>query len=133
MVKRSRGKKHEEETEKQHVIMTGNHLFKGFTTEGVRNNDQKKSGKRVISVAWNSLRCGRFLAGRAAAPCTVTVKLAGLLPVVISNTYCSKTFKLIVFCQNNVLLFLSFFLLLFSPTSFNNNSQRRHFQRYISM
>ena len=42
MAKRSRGKKQQEETEKQqHVIATGNNLLKGFTTEGVRNYDQK--------------------------------------------------------------------------------------------
>ena len=42
MVKRSRGKKQQEETEKQqHVIVTENKLFKGFTAEGVRNYDQK--------------------------------------------------------------------------------------------
>ena len=38
MVKNSRGKKQQEETEKQqHVIVTENKLFKGFNTEGVRN------------------------------------------------------------------------------------------------
>ena len=38
MVKRSKRKKQQEETEKQqHVIMTENNLFKGFTTE-VKNN-----------------------------------------------------------------------------------------------
>ena len=37
MVKRSRGKQQQEETEKQqHVIVTENILFKGFTTDGVR-------------------------------------------------------------------------------------------------
>ena len=42
MVKRSRGKKKQKETEKQqHVIVTENNLFKGFTTEGVQNYDQK--------------------------------------------------------------------------------------------
>ena len=41
-VKRSRGKKQQKETEKrQHVITTENNLFKGFTTEGVRNQYQK--------------------------------------------------------------------------------------------
>ena len=36
MVKRSRGKKQQKETEKQqHVIVTENNLLKGFTTEGV--------------------------------------------------------------------------------------------------
>ena len=44
----------------------------------------------------------------------VTVKIARLLLVAISNTFCSKTFKYIVFCHNNVLLFLCFFLLLFT-------------------
>ena len=47
-------------------------------------------------------------------PCNATIKLAGLLLVVISNTFFSKTFKLIVFCHNNMLLSLCFFLLLFS-------------------
>ena len=42
MVKRSRGKTQKEETEKQqHVIVTENNLFKGFSIEGVRNYDQK--------------------------------------------------------------------------------------------
>ena len=42
MVKRSSGEKQQEETEKQeHVIVTENNLFKGFTTEDVRNYDQK--------------------------------------------------------------------------------------------
>ena len=42
MIKRSREKKQQEETEKQqHVIVTENNLFKGFTTEGVRNYNQK--------------------------------------------------------------------------------------------
>ena len=42
MAKRSRGKKQQEETEKlQHVIATGNNLFKGFTTKGIRNNERK--------------------------------------------------------------------------------------------
>ena len=42
MVKRSRGKDQQEETEKQeHVIVTEKKLFKGFTTEGIQNYDQK--------------------------------------------------------------------------------------------
>ena len=42
MVKRSRIKKQQEETEKRHhVIVTENNLFKDFTKEGVRNYDQK--------------------------------------------------------------------------------------------
>ena len=42
MDKTSRGKKQQKEREKmQHVIVTENNLFKGFTTEGVRNYDQK--------------------------------------------------------------------------------------------
>ena len=61
-------------------------------------------------------------------PCDTTIKLAELLLVVISNTFFSKTLKLIVFCHNNVLLFLCFFLLLFSSSSFNRNSQRRRSQ-----
>ena len=41
MVKNSSGKKQQEETKKrQHVIMTENKSFQGFTTEGVRNYDQ---------------------------------------------------------------------------------------------
>ena len=40
MVERSREKKKQEETEKQqHVIATENYLFKGFSTESVRNYD----------------------------------------------------------------------------------------------
>ena len=36
MVKNNRGKKQQEETEKQQqVIVTGNKLFKGFTTEDI--------------------------------------------------------------------------------------------------
>ena len=42
MVKRIRGKKQQEETEKQqHIIATENNLFKGFTTKDVQNYDQK--------------------------------------------------------------------------------------------
>ena len=42
MVKRSSEKKQQGETEKQqHNIVLENNLFKGFTTEGVRNRDQK--------------------------------------------------------------------------------------------
>ena len=42
MVKRSRGKKQQKETEKQqHIILTENNLFKGFTTEDVQNYDQE--------------------------------------------------------------------------------------------
>ena len=41
-VKRSRGKKHQEETQKQqHVIVTENNLFKGFTKEGIEKYDLK--------------------------------------------------------------------------------------------
>ena len=42
IVKNSRGKKQQEETKKQqHVIVTEIKLFKGFTTEGVKNYHQK--------------------------------------------------------------------------------------------
>ena len=42
MVKNSRGKKQQEETEKhQYVVMTENNLFKSFTTKNVRNYDWK--------------------------------------------------------------------------------------------
>ena len=42
MVKRSRGKKQQKETEKQqHVIVTENNLSKGFTTKGIRNYDRE--------------------------------------------------------------------------------------------
>ena len=42
MAKRSRRKKQQKKTEKQqHVIVTENNLFKGLTTEGVRNYDKK--------------------------------------------------------------------------------------------
>ena len=42
MVKKSRGKKQQEETEKQqHVIVEENDLFIGFTIIGVRNYGQK--------------------------------------------------------------------------------------------
>ena len=117
MVKRSRRKKQEEETEKQqHVIVTENNLFKDFTAEGVRNFDQKQSCKHDNGVARNSSRCGRFMVGRFAAPSSVAFKLAGLLSIVISNTLCSKTFKLMFFSHNNLLLFLCFYLLLLTIT-----------------
>ena len=52
MVKRSRGKNQQKETEKQqYVIVTENNLFKGFTAEDVRNYDQKLSGKLDSGVA----------------------------------------------------------------------------------
>ena len=42
MVERSRGKKQQEETEKhQHVIMSENNVFKGYTTKDVLNYDIK--------------------------------------------------------------------------------------------
>ena len=42
MVKRSRGKKKQQETEKQqHVIVLENNLFKDFTTKVVQNYDRK--------------------------------------------------------------------------------------------
>ena len=86
MVKRSRGKKQKKEIEKQqYVSLTENNLFKGFTTEGVRNYDQKWSGKLDSGVAWYSSRCGRLPDGRSAAPSIVTAKLAGLLSIVIMN------------------------------------------------
>ena len=51
MVKNSRGKKQRDETEKQqHVVVTKNKLFKGFTTDDVRNYDQKKSAKLDSSI-----------------------------------------------------------------------------------
>ena len=60
MVKRSRGKKQQKETEKQqYVILTENKLFKGVrrcSTEGVRNYDHKYSGKLDSGVEWNSSR-----------------------------------------------------------------------------
>ena len=134
MIKRSRGKKQQDETEKQqHVIVTENHLFKNFTAECIRNYDQKQFCKLDSYIAWNFSRCRRFLAGRSAALFTVTVKLVGLLFVVISYTFCSKTFKQNVFCHNKMLLFLCFFISLFSSASFKHNLQRRHFRRYIPM
>ena len=46
MAKRRGGKKLQEETEKkQHVIVTENKLFKGFTAKDERNYYQKLSGK----------------------------------------------------------------------------------------
>ena len=93
MVKKSRGKKLQKEIEKQQqVIVTENNSFKGFTTEGVGNYDQKHSGKLDSGVALNSSRCGRFKDGRFVAPSTVIVKLSGLFSVVIKNKSCSITF-----------------------------------------
>ena len=84
MVKRSRGNKQQKETEKQqYVIVTENNLFKGFTKEGVQNYDQKQSGKLDSGVAWDSSRFGRFLADRSTALFTVSVKLAGLLSIML--------------------------------------------------
>ena len=53
MVKNSRGKKQQKETEKQqHVIVAENKLFKSFTTEGIRNYDQKiRSSAASLTVA----------------------------------------------------------------------------------
>ena len=59
-----KGNKQQEETEKQqHFIVIENNLFKCFTTEGIRNYDQKYSGKLDSDVARNSSCFGRFLAG----------------------------------------------------------------------
>ena len=50
MVKRSRGKKQQEETEKQqHFIVTESNLFKGFNTEDIRKYDQEESGNLDIA------------------------------------------------------------------------------------
>ena len=74
MVKRSSGNKQQKETEKQqYVIVTENKLFKGYTTKGVRNYDQKLSGKLDSGVALNSSGCGRFQAGKFATPPTVAI------------------------------------------------------------
>ena len=84
--KKQRKKKQQKEIEKQqHVIVTENNLFEGFTTKGVRNYDQMYSGKLDSGVAWNSSRCRRFLDGRSAAPSTIIVKLAGLLSIIIKS------------------------------------------------
>ena len=59
MVKRNRGKQQREETEKQqHVIVTENNLFKCFTTEGIRNYDQKQSGKLDSDGTWHCKSTG---------------------------------------------------------------------------
>ena len=134
MVKRSRGKKQQEEMEEQqHVIETENNLFKRFTTKGIPNYDRKSSGKLGSDCRWRCQSTGKESSTAWGIPCDATVKLAELLLVVISNSFCSKTFKWSVFCCNNVVLFLSFVLLLFPSASFNQKSQRRHFQRYIPM
>ena len=53
-LKEEEEKKQLEETRKQHhVFKTGNSLFKGFTTECVRNYDLKLFGKLDSGVAWN--------------------------------------------------------------------------------
>ena len=94
MVKRSRGKKQWEETEKQqHVIVTENNLFKGFTTEGDRNYDQKWSGKLDSEGRWRCKFTGLESSTARGIPCDATIKFAGLFLVVILNTFCSKTLK----------------------------------------
>ena len=52
--KRRSKKKQQKETEKQHhVVVTENNLFKDFTTKGVRNYDQKLSGKLDSDSRWH--------------------------------------------------------------------------------
>ena len=51
MVKKSRGKKKQEKTEKQqYVIVTENNLFEDFITKGVRNYDRKQFGQLESDV-----------------------------------------------------------------------------------
>ena len=50
MVKRSRGKKQEEETEKQYVIVNENSLFKSFATNNVRNYDRGSPTSLTMTV-----------------------------------------------------------------------------------
>ena len=50
MVKSSREKTQQEETEKQqHFIVTESNLFKGFNTEDIRKYDQEESGNLDIA------------------------------------------------------------------------------------
>ena len=76
--------------------MTENSLFKGFTTKSVRNYDQKQSGKFGSYGRWRCGSTGHESYTAWGIPWDATVKLTRLLLVVISNTFCSKTFKL--FC-----------------------------------
>ena len=92
---------------------------------------QKQSGKLDSDGKWRCGSIGQESSTARGIPCDAFIKLSGLFLVVISNTFCCKTFKEIVFCHNEVLLYLYFFLLLFSSASFNHNLQKRHFQRYI--
>ena len=56
MIKRRGGKKQQEDVQKQqHVIMTENNLFKGYTTKDVLNYDRKESSKLDNNGRW---RCG---------------------------------------------------------------------------
>ena len=119
--------------EQQHIIVTENNLFKGFTSEDVRNYDQKLSGKLGSGVAWKYSRCGRFLAGKFAAPSAVAVKLAGFFwsqfqtPSEVKPL--NKLFSVtIMSCCSSVSS-----CCFFPSVSFNHNSQRRHLQLYIPM
>ena len=126
-VKRSRGKKQQKETEKQqHVIVTENNLFKGFTTEGVRNYDQKYSGKLDSGFSWNCSRCGRFIDSRFGTPSTVTVKLAGLFSEII-RWYC-KCYKkrMSYFPNNNNHFFLAQIEVFISYKIHDNNKFKIH-------
>ena len=52
-VKKKQRKKQQQETKKQqYVIVTETCLFKGFTTKGVRNYEQKESGKLDSDGRW---------------------------------------------------------------------------------
>ena len=73
---RCRRKEHQEETEKQqHVIVTENNLFKGFSTKDVRNYYRKQSGQLDNDGRWRCGSTGEDLAQREefrAAPLTAT-------------------------------------------------------------
>ena len=128
MVKRSKGKRKQKETEKQqHVIARENNLFKVLLQKAFEITTESSPTSLTATVD-----CAANLPA-GGIPYDATIKLAGLLPIVNSNTFCSKTCKMIVFCHIYVLLFHCFFLLLFSSAFFNHNSQRRYFQRYIPM
>ena len=107
MVKRSRGKKHQEETEKQqHVIVTESSLFKGLLQKVFKITTESSPASLTATVDCAAdhveiiLRLSRHLQRSWPEIFQIVrnsmrrpIKLAGLHLVVILNTFCSKTYK----------------------------------------
>ena len=68
-------------------------LFKGFTTNGVQNYNQKFFGMLDSISRWRCRSMARNLPQGEEIPCNTAVKPAGLLLAIILYNFYSKTFK----------------------------------------